>query len=800
MACDAIRAWAKTKCLLTAGLAVFALSTARAGTEKVQVCELHAPGGEPAVDVEYYAFTLDRDTGRTVPVAAGKTDAKGRFSYRFEGQWNAQRQRIDIYARFDDSSVIITQLRGWRPGVRVVESGFRREDLVVRCVASEGDPVSGLNLRVGRIAGTDRETQFLASPVLPPGFLDAVTDAAGRLVLRGVPGNLVYYLEHDDPRYAQLMGGHSVAHWLKPGEEHVVELLPAGSIRGRVVVPDGEPVAGVKVEVLEQYDYDDAGGGGGDTATDAQGRFVVGQLRPATYDVMAKLEGVPARRWAAPVLSGLKLGLGEELISADVRLRRGVRVTGRITNAKTGEPISGEGVTVGLVPVEQSSPLGLIWARAGDDGRYQGRMPAGRQKVYFGGYAEGFERPDPASHVLEVADGEEIEIDFEMKPTATQEQAGSTASSQNLGEVFLKGAVRTEEGLPVTGIEVRCQVLEKPDTSSRFAHQITDDEGRYVFEVPVGFQYRVHVGGEKATGAQSARYTPEPNTDVSVADLVVRPFSARVEGRVVLEDGQAAANLDYGYASKSASPVDARKPPKTDGDGAFVIEHLLPDEPYVFWVFVGETTFHVWRRLDPNVSGLELTLRKRDCIELPPDWRRASTHQAIARDMTYAQGATIDFALPDLNGKVVSLSEIRAKNKAVVVNITGTWCGGCRLEAPYLVDFYKRYKEKGLEVVSVVFEPTSNENPLDAIRTFKQKFNINYALLHGGPTDGKHVESVVKGLRYFGGYPTTLYIDRKGKVRFIHVGFWIGSESEKKWQLELMEGHIRSILSGGEAH
>jgi peroxiredoxin len=364
----------------------------------------------------------------------------------------------------------------------------------------------------------------------------------------------------------------------------------------------------------------------------------------------------------------------------------------------------------------------------------------------------------------------------------------------------MKGIVRTEAGLPVTGIEVRCLVLEKPNTSFRFARQITDDEGRYVFDVPVGFQYRVQVGGEKATVAQSARYTPEPNADVSVADLVVRPFSARVEGRVAFEHGQPAANLDYGYVSESASTVDARKPPKTDGEGKFVIEHLLPDEPYVFWVFVGESTYHVWRRLDPNVSDLELTLRRNDCIELPPDWRRGRTHEAIARDAVYAEDATIDFALPDLNGKVVSLSELRGRNKAVVVNIMGTWCGGCRFEAPHLVKFYNRYREQGLEVISIAFEPASREKPLDAIRGFKQEFNINYTLLHGGPTDGTHVESVVKGLNCFGGYPTTIYIDRKGKVRFIHVGFWIGSESEKKWQLDLMEGHIRSILSGGEEH
>ena len=147
---------------------------------------------------------------------------------------------------------------------------------------------------------------------------------------------------------------------------------------------------------------------------------------------------------------------------------------------------------------------------------------------------------------------------------------------------------------------------------------------------------------------------------------------------------------------------------------------------------------------------------------------------------------------------MVSLSDIRGKNKAVVVNITGSWCGGCRLEAPYLVDFYNRYRQKGLEVVSVAFEPTSNEKPLEAIEAFKREFGINYTLLHGGPANRKHVESVIRGLKCFRGYPTTIYIDRYGKVKFVHAGFWIHTEPHKKWQLELMAGHIRAILSGGE--
>jgi thiol-disulfide isomerase/thioredoxin len=360
----------------------------------------------------------------------------------------------------------------------------------------------------------------------------------------------------------------------------------------------------------------------------------------------------------------------------------------------------------------------------------------------------------------------------------------------------LHGTIRTEDGVALGDIEVRCFYLSVTGIPYEFGRRITNDEGRYVFEIPVGSQYWVEVGGKKATTATSKKYVAEPEKDISVEDLTVRPFTATVRGHVTFDNGQPAANLDYGYLSASASPVDAANPPKTADDGAFVIEHLLPDEPYSFWVFVGKSTYRVWKRLDPNVSPIALTLRQEDYTQLPEDWLRGGfTHQAIARDTVCAKNSMIDFALPDLDGKVVSFSDVRAGNNAVIVNITGTWCGGCRLEAPYLAQFYNRYRDKGLNVVSIAFERPSDNDPLGTIRSFKQKYNISYTVLYGGPTDHQHVESVIDGLACFHGYPTTIYIDRMGKVQFMHSGFWINSEPHKRWQLDLMEKHILSILS-----
>jgi thiol-disulfide isomerase/thioredoxin len=256
-----------------------------------------------------------------------------------------------------------------------------------------------------------------------------------------------------------------------------------------------------------------------------------------------------------------------------------------------------------------------------------------------------------------------------------------------------------------------------------------------------------------------------------------------------------AAKLAYGYISENCSPIDAENPPRTNSNGEFTIDNLLPDELYSFWIFTDTNVFRVWKRLDPNIPTLQLTLKKSDYIELPEDWLYGGhTHHAIARSMGYAENSIIDFKLPDLNGKTISLSDDTFKNKAVVVNIAGTWCGGCIQETPYLVKFYDKYKDKGLEIISISFERDTKE-ALKLVSDFKKKNKINYTMLYGGISDKKNVESVITGLKLFHGYPTTIYISRDGKVQFIHSGFWIHTESHKKWQLDLMENHINEILA-----
>jgi peroxiredoxin len=131
------------------------------------------------------------------------------------------------------------------------------------------------------------------------------------------------------------------------------------------------------------------------------------------------------------------------------------------------------------------------------------------------------------------------------------------------------------------------------------------------------------------------------------------------------------------------------------------------------------------------------------------------------------------FSFKDLDGKTVSLTDSRYKNKVVIVQILGSWCPNCMDETAYMVDFYKRFKSKGVEVIGLAYERTPDfAQSQRTVKQLKKRFNVPYPLLLTGytPAKGEPAKSLPM-LEKVLGFPTTIMIDRKGDVRKIHTGF-----------------------------
>ena len=135
----------------------------------------------------------------------------------------------------------------------------------------------------------------------------------------------------------------------------------------------------------------------------------------------------------------------------------------------------------------------------------------------------------------------------------------------------------------------------------------------------------------------------------------------------------------------------------------------------------------------------------------------------VVKELADSKSYPFDFTLDDLDGKPVKLAD--SKGKVTIVDVWGTWCPPCRKEIPHFVDLYKELHVKGLEIVGInCNEGDDKAEAVKTIKAFIAETKIPYTcVLNDDKTEGK-----IPG---FQGYPTTLFIDRSGKVRLTLVGY-----------------------------
>jgi thiol-disulfide isomerase/thioredoxin len=134
----------------------------------------------------------------------------------------------------------------------------------------------------------------------------------------------------------------------------------------------------------------------------------------------------------------------------------------------------------------------------------------------------------------------------------------------------------------------------------------------------------------------------------------------------------------------------------------------------------------------------------------------------------------LDFTFKDVDGKPVSINESRFKNKVVVVQILGSWCPNCMDEMVFMAEVYKKYKSKGVEIVGLAYERTSDfTRSQQSVRNFMKRLKVEYPVLITpvAVSDPQRAEKTLPQLEKIPAFPTTLFIDRKGEIQKIHAGF-----------------------------
>lgn len=138
------------------------------------------------------------------------------------------------------------------------------------------------------------------------------------------------------------------------------------------------------------------------------------------------------------------------------------------------------------------------------------------------------------------------------------------------------------------------------------------------------------------------------------------------------------------------------------------------------------------------------------------------------------------FTLKDANGQTVSPADY--KGKVVLLDFWATWCGPCKVEIPWFMDFEKQFKDQGFAVLGV----SMDEDGWSAIKPYVQNMKMNYRVLLGNDD----VSTAYGGLDSL---PTTFLIDRQGKIASVHVGVSMGKEDFKNAIVRLLNAPRESV-------
>ena len=139
----------------------------------------------------------------------------------------------------------------------------------------------------------------------------------------------------------------------------------------------------------------------------------------------------------------------------------------------------------------------------------------------------------------------------------------------------------------------------------------------------------------------------------------------------------------------------------------------------------------------------------------------ASTAFAASGDAT---GPAPAFTLSSLSGQQGALSQY--KGQVVMVNFWATWCGPCQQEMPLLDQMYKKYKPAGFTLIGVNVD---KEAP--AVKELLARKPVTFPVLldpANQVSKAYHVDEM----------PSSVIIDRKGEIRYIHRGYRPGDENE----------------------
>lgn len=130
-----------------------------------------------------------------------------------------------------------------------------------------------------------------------------------------------------------------------------------------------------------------------------------------------------------------------------------------------------------------------------------------------------------------------------------------------------------------------------------------------------------------------------------------------------------------------------------------------------------------------------------------------------------------EFSIQDLEGNLFTNENL--DGRVALVNFWATWCGPCKIEMPWFVEFQRRYKDQGFTVLAISLD----EEGWDPVREFAARLELNFPIVLGD-------DAVADDFGGIHALPTTLMVNRAGEIVATHTG--LVSRSTYEQEIEAM--------------
>lgn len=304
--------------------------------------------------------------------------------------------------------------------------------------------------------------------------------------------------------------------------------------------------------------------------------------------------------------------------------------------------------------------------------------------------------------------------------------------------------------MPLFDSEIRAKLKGK-SLSGNWVKHLANKDVAMGFEARFGDEWRFFKANKSPklniSGRWSAVFTSTDGVDTTTAVGEFNQENERLLGTFLTSTG------DYRYLEGTVSDNNLYLSSFDGGNAYLFTGKLLNDSTVVDGKFYdGYSSMTNW-------AG-----SKDDKAILPDAYEITTLKKGLQK---------INFSFPNLVGNKISLSDKKYKDKVVLVQFFGSWCPNCMDETAYLVPFYNKYKNKGVEIVGLAYERTTDfELSKKNVQRLMDRFEVPYdMLITGYINDKKEVIKSLPMLNNFIAFPTLIIIDKKGVVNKIHTGF-----------------------------